>query len=53
MPESRPVPDDADEDPVLLPIEDWLDLHPFAPRDIPALVSDYLEECVQIGRAHV
>jgi DNA-nicking Smr family endonuclease len=49
MPESRPVPDDADEGPLLLPIEDSLDLHPFAPRDIPALVGDYLEECVRRG----
>ncbi|MBI2490484.1 MAG: Smr/MutS family protein [Candidatus Rokubacteria bacterium] len=32
----------ADE-PVPIPIEDALDLHAFAPRDIPAVVADYLD----------
>ncbi len=36
-------------EPVRLPIEDTLDLHPFTPRDIPAVVRDYLDECVQRG----
>ncbi len=35
--------------PVVLPIEDSLDLHPFAPQDIPAVVDDYLEECARRG----
>ena len=26
-----------------IPIEDALDLHAFAPRDIPAVVADYLD----------
>jgi DNA-nicking Smr family endonuclease len=30
-------------DPVELPIEDFLDLHAFSPRDIPAAVEAYLE----------
>ena len=34
---------DAD-DPVPIPIEDALDLHPFAPRDIPSVVDEYLRE---------
>lgn len=42
-------PDPEDEAPVVLPIEERLDLHPFLPRDIPALVADYLEECVRLG----
>jgi len=33
----------VDDEPVRIPIEDALDLHAFAPRDIPAVVSDYLE----------
>jgi DNA-nicking Smr family endonuclease len=33
-----------EEDPVELPIEDFLDLHSFAPRDIPAAVEAYLEQ---------
>ena len=37
---------DADpdpDDPVELPVEDFIDLHPFPPRDIPDVVVDYLE----------
>jgi DNA-nicking Smr family endonuclease len=30
-------------EPVPIPIEDALDLHTFAPSDIPAVVADYLE----------
>jgi DNA-nicking Smr family endonuclease len=40
--------DDAPPDPdapVVLPITDELDLHTFAPRDVPSVVADYLEEC--------
>lgn len=33
-----------ESEPVTLPIEDSLDLHTFAPRDIPAAVETYLEE---------
>jgi DNA-nicking Smr family endonuclease len=33
----------VDDEPVRIPIEDALDLHAFAPRDIAAVVSDYLE----------
>jgi DNA-nicking Smr family endonuclease len=33
--------DDADE-PVPIPIEDALDLHAFAPRDVPSVVDEYL-----------
>ncbi len=30
---------------VVLPVTGELDLHPFAPQDVPALVEDYLREC--------
>lgn len=43
---SDPVESDA---PIVLPIEDSLDLHTFAPRDIPHLVQEYLRECVRQG----
>jgi hypothetical protein len=37
------------ERPVLLPIEDSIDLHPFSPRDIPKVVEDYIAEALEHG----
>jgi len=37
------------ESPVVVPIEDSLDLHAFSPRDIAELVRAYLVECVRHG----
>jgi len=48
MPEFSPVPD-RDEGAVVVPIEDSLDLHSFAARDIQALVRHYLDECARRG----
>jgi DNA-nicking Smr family endonuclease len=45
-------PDD-EPDPVILPIEDALDLHPFAPRDIPSVVEEYLAAAAARGFAEV
>ena len=45
-------PDNSDSpfsDPVVLPIEDSIDLHAFAPREIPSVVEEYLEQCIQAG----
>ena len=36
-------------EPVIIPIEDNLDLHTFRPRDIPDLLEDYLIECLKAG----
>jgi hypothetical protein len=47
--------DEEDEEPgelpdhVVVPVEDSLDLHPFPPRDIPAVVASYLETAVAAG----
>jgi DNA-nicking Smr family endonuclease len=30
------------DEPVIVPIEDEIDLHAFAPRDIPSVVDEYL-----------
>src|SRR5207237_746664 len=35
--------------PVVIPIEDALDLHAFAPREIPSVVESYLEAAVEAG----
>ena len=42
-----------DEREVVVPIEDSLDLHTFAPQDIPAVVGEYLEECARRGYSEV
>lgn len=45
---------EEDEDPVVhLPLEDRLDLHPFAPRDIPDVVAEYVETAWTHGLAEV
>jgi dsDNA-specific endonuclease/ATPase MutS2 len=41
-------PEDEEES-VAIPIEDWIDLHTFSPRDIPVLIEEYLLECQKKG----
>jgi DNA-nicking Smr family endonuclease len=36
-------------DPIIIPIEDHLDLHPFQPKEIPSVVEEYLEQCKEAG----
>ena len=48
-----PEPPTPQEPPLILPIEDSLDLHTFAPRDIPDVVRDYLQECARCGLSEV
>lgn len=43
----------ADDLVVHVPIEDSLDLHAFAPRDIPDVVDDYLDAAWERGLAEV
>ncbi len=46
------TPEDEDpfgDEPVELPIDGVLDLHTFAPRDVPDLVPTYLDECQARG----
>jgi DNA-nicking Smr family endonuclease len=40
-------------DPTVLPIEDSLDLHTFAPRDVRSVVDEYLREAAARGFAEV
>jgi DNA-nicking Smr family endonuclease len=36
-------------DPVIIPIEDHLDLHPFQPKEIASVVEEYLDQCKEAG----
>ena len=38
-----------EDDPVIIPIEDSIDLHSFAPRDVVAVVDDYLVAAHEAG----
>ena len=40
---------DEEIEPVRVPIEDHIDLHPFRPRDVRSVVESYLEEAVAAG----
>ena len=44
-----PREEDEVQEVVELPLEDVLDLHPFAPDDIKYLVSDYLDAAYEAG----
>ena len=44
---------EGDQDPVVVEIEDSLDLHTFAPRDVKELVADYLDLAAEKGFAEV
>jgi len=40
-------------EPVAIPLEDSIDLHAFQPKDIPSVVEEYLEQCIQAGLSEV
>lgn len=45
-------PDSSDlpfSEPVVVPIEDSIDLHAFSPKEIPSVVEEYIEQCIQAG----
>jgi dsDNA-specific endonuclease/ATPase MutS2 len=43
----------ADGEPVRIPIEAELDLHAFAPRDIPSVVQEYVDAAAAAGLRQV
>jgi len=47
--DTRAMHEPEDDEPVIIAIEDALDLHTFAPRDIPAAVEGYVEAAVEAG----
>jgi DNA-nicking Smr family endonuclease len=48
-----PEPAPGSEAPVELPIEDAIDLHAFAPRDVVSVVDEYLRAAVARGFVEV
>ncbi len=42
------IPDPMDE-PIEVPIEDWIDLHTFQPREVAEVVEEYLYQALQKG----
>lgn len=38
-----------EDEPFEVPIEDWIDLHTFQPRDVPSVVEEYLAAAVERG----
>jgi dsDNA-specific endonuclease/ATPase MutS2 len=40
-------------EPIVVPIGDTLDLHTFRPKEVPELISDYLEACREKGMLRV
>jgi dsDNA-specific endonuclease/ATPase MutS2 len=48
--DGRPAPlTDHDDEPVPLPLEDSIDLHTFAPRDVASVVEEYLTAAASHG----
>jgi DNA-nicking Smr family endonuclease len=46
-------PESPFSEPIVLRIEDCIDLHAFHPKDIPSVVEEYLEQCRQAGLTEV
>ena len=44
---------DEPDEPVRVPIEDAIDLHSFAPRDVVSVVDDYLQAAHEAGFTEV
>lgn len=40
-------------EPIILPVEDFLDLHAFAPRDVRSVVDEYVRQAAAHGFAEV
>jgi DNA-nicking Smr family endonuclease len=43
------IPEDPFSEPIVIPIEDVLDLHTVPPRDVKAVVEEYLVEANRLG----
>jgi DNA-nicking Smr family endonuclease len=46
-------PESPFSEPIVLPIEDSIDLHAFHPKDIRSVVEEYLQQCGRAGLTEV
>lgn len=46
-------PDSPFSEPVEITLCDFIDLHPFQPKDIPSVVEEYIEQCKQAGLTEI
>jgi len=44
---------EPDSEAVQIPIEDWIDLHTFSPKEMSSLLEEYLLECQKKGFTRV
>ena len=51
--DESPLEPFENDEPVEIPLEDFMDLHPFAPRDIPSVAEAYLEAAREAGLREV
>jgi DNA-nicking Smr family endonuclease len=55
--DERPAPDGREptdnDEAVAVPIEDYIDLHAFAPRDVASVVEEYLHQAAAAGFVEV
>ncbi len=47
------LPPDDEAEPVIVPIEDWIDLHSFRPDEVASVVEEYLEAALLEGYGQV
>ncbi|MBI4523785.1 MAG: Smr/MutS family protein [Deltaproteobacteria bacterium] len=43
------TPESPFPEPVIVPIEDSIDLHAFSPKDIPSVIEEYIDQCRRAG----
>ena len=41
------------DEPIEIPIEDWIDLHTFQPKEVKSVVEEYLLQAIEKGYARV
>jgi dsDNA-specific endonuclease/ATPase MutS2 len=51
--DDREGEDDAFPEEIVIPLEDFIDLHPFRPRDVKSVVEAYLEDAIEAGFTEV